>query len=88
MFSIANLFSMPISQAMPKGRAEEGARVSLRIGIRAFGRGLTWARGQLGRDEGGGGPETSGIWKMSLRGRGGGRRDVETWRRGGVEAWE
>ena len=56
MFSIANLFSIPISQAMPlgqstggeqktvdspNGRAGEGARVSLRMGIRAFGRGLT-----------------------------------------------
>lgn len=55
MFSIANRFSMPIShdipvgqlvgrhrqRSLPKGRAGEGARVSFRIGILAFGSGLT-----------------------------------------------
>lgn len=58
VFSIARRFSIPISQAipsrsarlikvngslsLPKGRAGEGASVSLRIGIRAFGNGLTY----------------------------------------------
>lgn len=55
MFSMARRFSIPMSHAMPdyqlcksqrevslpNGSAGEGARLSLRIGIRAFGNGLT-----------------------------------------------
>lgn len=58
MFSMANRFSIPMSQAIPvnelcattmtralssspKGSAGEGAKLSFRIGIRAFGKGLT-----------------------------------------------
>ena len=41
VFSIASLFSIPISHAMPNGSAGDGVRVSLRMGMRALGRGLT-----------------------------------------------
>jgi hypothetical protein len=55
VFSIANLFSMPIShdipgiqlvvykvtESLPNGKAGEGARVSFRIGILALGSGFT-----------------------------------------------
>ena len=42
MFSSANLFSKPMSHAMPSGKPGEGSKESLTIGIRASGRGLTW----------------------------------------------
>jgi len=57
VFSIASRFSIPISQAIPCGQPElitkrrkgspngsagEGANVSLRMGMRAFGNGLTY----------------------------------------------
>jgi len=41
VFSNANLFSNPMSHAIPNGRPGDGLRVSLMIGILALGNGLT-----------------------------------------------
>ena len=51
-----------MSQAMPRGRPGEGSRESLTMGMRAWGRGLTWnfVSGQRGRDQGGGAETSSG----------------------------
>jgi hypothetical protein len=42
VFSRASRFSKPISQAIPSGRPGEGSKDNFTIGIRAWGRGLTW----------------------------------------------
>lgn len=42
VFSSANLFSKPISQAIPRGRPGDGSRDNFTIGMRAWGKGLTW----------------------------------------------
>lgn len=41
VFSIARRFSIPMSQAIPNGKPGDAARLSLMMGMRAFGRGLT-----------------------------------------------
>jgi hypothetical protein len=46
---MASLFSKPMSQAMPEGRPGEGSRESLTIGMRAWGRGLTWNLVSVGK---------------------------------------
>lgn len=42
MFSSANRFSNPMSQAMPNGTVAVGGMLSLMMGIRARGSILTW----------------------------------------------